>query len=126
MFAKVSCDFLILQEIGRDFVGREGFKEDGPGGENNEGGKGYHIGKEPRSLSRHLPCSLPGRLKEIEHRMPGKGQQVEGGQDHGQKLFAVAKIVLECIAMVLHDVEAFILNLPSGAAAGDDIGDVVL
>jgi hypothetical protein len=118
-------DFLVLKNIGGDFVGCEGFEEDGPGGENNEGGKGHYVGKESFSLGRRLAGGLPGWLEEIEHRMPGEGEKVESSQDHGQELFAMAKIVLECIAVIFHHIEAFILNFPSGAATGDDIGDGV-
>ncbi|MGZ8914979.1 MAG: hypothetical protein ACXW1Z_17960 [Methylobacter sp.] len=51
------------------------------------------------------------------------GQQVEGGQKIGQMLFAVGKIVVEMIAVVLEDVVVFILYFPSGTACGDDLHD---
>ena len=58
----------------------------------------HHIGKESCSLGRRLAGGLPRRLEEIEHRMPGEGQKVESSEDHGQELFAMAKIVLERIS----------------------------
>src|SRR6202162_6278605 len=121
-FWQLPRDFLVLKNIGWDFKGREGFEEDGPGGENNKGGKGHHAGKESCSLGRRLAGGLPGWLEEIEHRMPGEGQKVESSQDHGEELFAMAEIVLERIAVIFHHVEALILNFPSGAATGDDGG----
>src|SRR5271166_6391407 len=99
MLARVSRDFLVLKDIRRDFVGSKGFKEDRPGGKNNEGGKGDNVGKEPRSFGRCLSSGLPGRLEEIEHGMPGEGQKIEGRQGHSQKLFAMAKIMLEFITV---------------------------
>jgi len=38
----------------------------------------------------------------------------------------VAEIVFELIAMVFHDVEALVFDLPSCSCASDDFGDIFL
>src|SRR4051812_13481241 len=57
--------------------------------------------------------------------MECEGEQVHGGEHHGEVLLAVAEVVLEVVAVGLEDVEAFVLDLPSGPSAGHDLGDGV-
>ena len=56
--------------------------------------------------------------------MPGEGEEVEGGERHGQIGLAMAEIVFEFVAVVFQDVEAFVFDLPPGAAAGGDLRDL--
>src|SRR5271154_4950245 len=71
-------------------------------------------------------AACQGRLQQVEDGMPGEGEQIEGGERHGEKLLAVPEIMFELIAVVFQNVEALVLNFPSRPAAGDDFGDVVL
>ena len=57
--------------------------------------------------------------------MGEEGQQVEGGQKIGQILFAVGKVMVEMIAVVLEDIVVFILYFPSGTACSDRLHDIV-
>ena len=68
----------------------------------------------------------PGRLQQFEHGMPSEGEQIEGREGHGEKFLTVSEIMFELVAVIFHDVEALVLDFPSGAATGDDFGDVVL
>ena len=71
-------------------------------------------------------AACQGRLQQVEDGMPGEGEQIEGGERHGEKLLAVPEIMFELIAVVFQNVEALVLNFTSRAAAGDDFGDFVL
>ena len=55
--------------------------------------------------------------------MHGEGQQVHGGEQHSEVLFAVAEIMFEMIAVVFEDVEALVLDFPTCPGAGGDLGD---
>ena len=57
--------------------------------------------------------------------MEGEGQQVEGGEDGGQVLLAVAEIVFEVIALCFQDVEAFVFDFPARPSAGGQFDDGV-
>ena len=50
-----------------------------------------------------LASGLPGRFEQVEHGMPGEGEQIEGRQHHREKPLAVAEIVLEFVAVVFHE-----------------------
>ena len=84
------------------------------------------MGEEAGSFFRRFSGLAPGRLAEVEHGAPGEGEEVEGGERHGQIGLAMAEIVFELVAVVFQDVEAFVLDLPPGAAAGDGLGDGAL
>jgi len=45
--------------------------------------------------------------------VPGEGEEVEGGERHGEMGLAMPEVVLELVAVVFQDVEAFVLDLPS-------------
>ena len=55
----------------------------------------------------------------------GEGQKIEGGEQHGEVLFAVAEIMFEMIAVVFQDVEALVLDFPARPGAGGYLGDVL-
>lgn len=57
--------------------------------------------------------------------MPGEGEEVQARQHHRQESLAVAEVVFELVAVIFHHVEAFVLDLPAGPAAGDDFGDIL-
>ena len=50
--------------------------------------------------------------------MEGEGEQIEGDQQSGKVLLAVAGVVLEVVAIGFENVEGLVLNLPSGSACG--------
>jgi hypothetical protein len=54
----------------------------------------------------------------------GEGQEVHGGEEHGEVLLAVAEIMFEMIAIVFQDVEGLVLDFPSGSGTSGDLGDV--
>ncbi len=110
--------------MGRNGESGEGFEEVGPCGENGEARDGGEVTEKALSLFRGFSGASPGRLQEIEQRVPGESEQVERGERHGQKILAVAEVVLEFVAVVLEYVEAFVLDLPPRATAGDDVGDI--
>ena len=56
--------------------------------------------------------------------MKGEGQQVHGGEHHGEVLFAVPEIMFEVVAVIFQDVEGLILDFPSGSGAVGDLGDI--
>ena len=58
-------------------------------------------------------AACQGRLQQVEDGMPGEGEQIEGGERHGEKLLAVPEIMFELIAVVFENVEALVLNFPS-------------
>ena len=43
--------------------------------------------------------------------MEGKGQEVHGGEHHGEVFLAMAEVVFEVVAVVFEDVEALVLDL---------------
>ena len=58
--------------------------------------------------------------------MPGEGEQIEGGQRHGEKFLAVPEIMLELVAVIFQHIETLVFDFPSRPATGDDLGEVVL
>src|SRR5277367_3626162 len=84
------------------------------------------MSEEAGSLGGGFAGGPPRGLEQVEHGMPGEGEQIEGGQRHGEKLLTMAEIVFELIAMVFQHVEALVLDFPARRAASDDFGDVVL
>ncbi len=83
-------------------------------------------GQEEAPSAAALPLGRQPQRAQLEaHRMEGEGEQVQGQQRVGQAVLAVAEVVLDVAALVLEDVEGLILDLPAGAAAGDDLRDIV-
>ena len=121
---RLSREIVAFKDVFGDFEGGEGFEECRPVREDEVGGEGDDRGKEDRSFAGGFAGFLPRRFEEIEDGMPGEGQQVEGGEVHCQKLFAVTEVVRQFIAVIFKDVETFVFDFPSGPAAGDDFGDI--
>lgn len=67
----------------------------------------------------------PELFETIADRVTGEGQEVHGGEHHGEVLLAVAEIVFEVVAVVLENVDAFVLNLPSQPGTGAEAGDAL-
>ena len=53
--------------------------------------------------------------------MEGESEQVQGHEHGREVVFPVAEIVLEIVAVVLQDIEAFVLDLPARPATGGQI-----
>ena len=109
----VSLDFLRFEEVLRDGEGCEGFEEVGPAGEDDEARQGCEIGEEAGSFLPRFARLAPRRLQDVENGVPGEGKHVEGGERHGELIFAVPEIVFEFVAVVLEDVEAFVFDFPT-------------
>ena len=71
------------------------------------------------------PGPAPDFFGLVAHGVEGECQQIEADQKRGQVLLSVAETVLEVIAAGLEHVEGLVLDLPSGATAGGEFGDVV-
>ena len=77
-----------------------------------------HPGAEP------LSCLLPVGLGEFAGGVQREGEQVEDDEHAGQGVVAVAEVVFEVVAVLLEDVEGLVLDLPAGAGAVGEFGDV--
>ena len=93
-----------------------------PGGEDQEGGDGSQVFEEPAAGSHLLHRPAPEIFGQIADGMEGESEQVQG-HEHGGKIgFPVPEVVFEIVAVVLQDIEAFVLDLPAGAATGGQFG----
>src|SRR4051812_12611604 len=85
-------------------------------GEDQEGGDGSQVFEEPGS---HLLHRLaPEIFGQIADGMEGESEQVQGDEHGGKIDFAVAEVVFEMVAVVLQNIEAFVLDLPTRPATG--------
>src|SRR4029450_7699422 len=92
-----------------------------PGGEDQEGGDGSQVFEEAAAGAHLLHRPAPEIFDQIADGMEGESEKVQG-HEHGGKIdFAVAEVVFEMVAVVLQDVEAFILDLPARPAAGGKV-----
>ncbi|MBY6243612.1 hypothetical protein [Methylosinus sp. Sm6] len=67
----------------------------------------------------------PQRLETIADGVHGEGQEVHGREQHGEVLLAMAEIMLEMVAVVFENIEAFVLDLPPRPRAGGNFGDAL-
>ena len=74
--------------------------------------------RDPSLLTRQTP-SLHG---DVADGMEGESQKVQRHEHGGKILLAVPEVVFEIVAVVLQDVEAFVLDLPAGPATGGQFG----
>jgi len=72
-----------------------------------------------------LPGRAPQFVGDIAGGMKREGQKVEGGENGGQALFAVAEIVFDVVAFGFQYIECLIFDFPSGTTAGGQFGDIV-
>ena len=61
----------------------------------------------------------------IAERVEGEGEQIEGDQQSGQVLLAVAEVVLEVVAIGFENAEGLVFNFLPGAAAGCEFRHLV-
>src|SRR3954467_6602667 len=91
------------------------------GGEDQEGGDGSQIFEEPAAGAHLLHRLAPEIFDQITDDMEGESQKVQG-HEHGGKIdFLVPEVVFEMVAVVLQDVEAFILDFPAHPATGGEV-----
>ncbi len=70
----------------------EGFEEMVEGGEDEVCGDGPHVGEEARPGSKLGHGVAPRGFGQLADGMAGEGEQVEGGENGGKVLAAVAKV----------------------------------
>ena len=106
-------------------AGSEQGQEGGPRREDLIAGDGAHVLEQADSRPEPATRPLPRGFGEFAGRAHGEGEQVEDDQDAGEGVLAMAEVVLEMVAVLLEDVEGLVLDLPAGACAGGEFGDVV-
>src|SRR4051812_31977974 len=89
------------------------------GGEDQEGGEGSQVFEEPGPHLLDRPA--PQIFGEIADGMEGESEQVQGDKHGGKIGFPVSEVVFEMVAVVLQNVEAFILDLPARPATGGEV-----
>ena len=89
-----------------------------PRGKNEEDGDRSQPFEEAGTGSCLVDGLQPKIVGEFGNGVEGERQEVEGGEDGGQVLLAVAEVVFEVIALGFQGVEAFVLDLPARLAAG--------
>jgi len=95
-----------------------------PGREHEVGGYGPRALEEALAGRQFPPRGAPGPVARFAHRTTGEGQQIEDREHRRQMLFAATEIVLEVAALGFQDIECLVLDLPSGAAGGGEVGDI--
>src|SRR5215472_6048990 len=103
----------------------QGLQQIIPRGEDQVDGDGGKAAEELHARTGLRPGKLPQGLGLIADRVEGEGEQIEGDQQSGQVLLAVAEVVLEVVAIGFENVEGLVLNFPSGTAAGCEFRHVV-
>src|SRR3954466_9410172 len=91
------------------------------GGEDQEGGDGSQVFEEPTTGPHLLHRPAPQIFGEIADGMEGESEQVQGDEHGGKIGFPVSEVVFEMVAVVLQNVEAFILDLPARPATGGEV-----
>src|SRR3954471_9915186 len=107
-----SCELSL--DMGRRFCVDQGLQERRPIGKDEIGRDGSDVLEEARARSFGGSGLDPELFEAVANRMKCEGEQVHGGEHHGEVLLAVAEVVLEVVAVGLEDVEAFVLDLPAG------------
>ena len=95
-----------------------------PVGERVVFGDGAQVLEQAHSRAEPLAGLLPECFGEFAGGVQREGEQVEDDEHVGEGLGAVAEVVFEVVAVLLEDIEGFVLDLPSGAGAVDEFGDV--
>ena len=104
--------------------GYESGHEDGPRWEDAAGGDGAQVLEESHSGSKGAARFPPGGFYEVVRGVHGEGQQVEDRRHAGEGLPAMPEIVFEVVAIGFMDIEGLVFDLPAGASAGGERGDV--
>src|SRR3954469_19379424 len=113
-----SCELSL--DMGRRFCVDQGLHERRPVGKDEIGRDGSDVLEEAGARAFGGSGLGPELFEAVADRMECEGEQVHGGEHHGEVLLTVAEVVLEVVAVALEDVEAFVLDLPSGPGAGHD------
>src|SRR3954468_1413769 len=93
-----------------------------PGGEDQEGGDGSQVFEEPAAGSHLLHRLAPELFGQIADGMEGESQKVQRNEHGGKIDFPMPKVVFEMVAVVLQNIEAFVLDLPTRPATGGQFG----
>ena len=96
-----------------------------PRREHEIGGDRAEALEEPLAGHQFPRGGSPGAVSQFANRVTGEGQQIEDREHRRQMQFAVTEIVLEVVAPGFQDVERLVLDLPPGATAAGEFGDVV-
>ncbi len=72
-----------------------------------------------------LPSQAPDFVADVADGMDSEGKKVQGDEDGGKVLLAVTEAVLQVVSLGLENVEGLVLDLPAGAAAGGEFGDIL-
>ena len=96
-----------------------------PGGKDQESGDCGGIVEELAAGAELLPGGAPEFVGDVADGVNGEGQQVQGRQDGGEVALAVTEIVLDVVSLGLENVEGLVLDLPAGATAGREFGDII-
>jgi hypothetical protein len=97
----------------------------GPVSEDHIGGDGPQMLEEAIPRTAYGDGGSPGEGGEISRGVEGEGEQVKGDQDVGEDFLAMSEIVFEVVSISLDYVESLVLDLPTGATAGGQVGDGV-
>jgi hypothetical protein len=108
----------------QDLVG-ENLEKISPGGHKKQGQGFAHFCKEARARAGDCSRLLPEIFRRFGDSVEGEGEKIKGGEDGGQVFPAMPEIMFEVITFRFQDVEALVLDLPSGAAGGNKLGDGV-
>src|SRR4051794_21451328 len=85
-----------------------------PGREDQESGDGSQVFEEAAARAHLLHRLAPEIFGQIADGMEGESEKVQG-HEHGGKIgFPVPKVVFGMVAVVLQDVEAFVVSRPGG------------
>src|SRR3954471_23625507 len=91
-----------------------------PGGEDQEGGDGSQVFEEAAAGAHLLHRLAQEIFGQIADGMEGESQKVQRNEHGGKIDFAVPEVVFEMVAIVLENIEAFILDLPARPATGGE------
>src|SRR4051794_4133301 len=97
--------------MGRRFCVDQGLHERRPIGKDEIDRDGFDVLEEARARSFSGSGLGPELFEAVADGMKCEGEQVHGGEHHGEVLLAVAEVVLEVVAVGLEDIEAFVLDL---------------
>src|SRR3954453_2117682 len=86
------------------------------GREDQESGDGSQVFEEAAARAHLLHRLAPEIFGQIADGMEGESEKVQGDEHGGKIGFPVPKVVFEMVAVVLQEVEAFVLDLPARPA----------
>ena len=89
---------------------------------------GQPVEGEKEALGRPAPVAglIPQDAQLVADAMECKCDQVQRQQGVGPALLAMTEMVFHAAALIFEQIERLVINLPAGAPAGHDFGDLVL